>query len=113
MISPAHRQLPPSKERRRDGACLASATVALRKNEGSLGLEAQHPDTFLRNQFSLATGPFYTAIRMVRGRLRHPRFTVSLLKGARRGIELGHHHKRVADLRQRVILQHVQIFSLR
>lgn len=41
------------------------------------GIEAQHPDAFLCNQFSLAPGAFCTAIKTVRGRLKSPPFTVA------------------------------------
>lgn len=40
------------------------------------GIEAQHPDTFLCNQMSLAPGLFCTAVRKVRARLRNPPFSV-------------------------------------
>jgi predicted nucleic acid-binding protein len=40
------------------------------------GIEAQHPDTFLCNQMSLAPGLFCTAVQKVRARLRNPPFSV-------------------------------------
>jgi predicted nucleic acid-binding protein len=41
------------------------------------GIEAQHPDTFLCNQMSLAPGLFCTAVRKVRARLKNPPFSVA------------------------------------
>lgn len=41
-----------------------------------LGIEAQHPDEFLCNQFSLSQGAFCTAVRKVRLRLKHPPYAV-------------------------------------
>ncbi|MBK8209137.1 MAG: PIN domain-containing protein [Rhodospirillales bacterium] len=41
-----------------------------------LGIEAQHPDDFLRNQLDLAPGIFCAAIRQIRSRLKNPPFTV-------------------------------------
>lgn len=62
------------------GRCDAIVTQNLRDFPDAvlapLGIEALHPDAFLRNQFSLAPGPFCTAIRTVRRRLKHPPFTV-------------------------------------
>lgn len=40
------------------------------------GVEVQHPDEFLRNQLSLAPGPFCSAIRRVRARLKSPAYDV-------------------------------------
>jgi predicted nucleic acid-binding protein len=40
------------------------------------GIEAQHPDDFLRNQLSLAPGLFCAAVRKVRTRLRNPPYSV-------------------------------------
>lgn len=40
------------------------------------GIEAQHPDTFLCNQMSLASGLYCTAVQKVRARLRNPPFSV-------------------------------------
>ena len=39
------------------------------------GLEAQHPDEFLQNQFDLAPGAFCSAARKIRARLKQPSFT--------------------------------------
>lgn len=41
-----------------------------------MGIEAQHPDEFLCNQFSLSQGVFCTAIRKVRARLKQPPYTI-------------------------------------
>ncbi len=35
-------------------------------------LEAQHPDTFLRNQLDLFPGPFLSSVKIVRARLKSP-----------------------------------------
>ena len=47
--------------------------------EGTLalfGIEAQHPDDFLRTQLSLTPDLFCAAIRKVRARLKNPPYTV-------------------------------------
>jgi len=40
------------------------------------GIEAQHPDDFLLNQMTLATGQFCAAVRKVRARLKNTPYTV-------------------------------------
>jgi predicted nucleic acid-binding protein len=40
------------------------------------GIETQHPDDFLANHLNLFPGPFCTAVRKVRTRLRNPPFSV-------------------------------------
>jgi hypothetical protein len=41
-----------------------------------LGIDRQHPDTFLSNHLSVAPGVFCSAVRKVRGRLAHPPYSV-------------------------------------
>jgi hypothetical protein len=41
------------------------------------GIEAQHPDEFLRHHISLAPGTFCTAVRKVRARLKNPPYTTA------------------------------------
>ena len=62
------------------GRCDAIVTQNLRDfpvaTLAPLGMEAQHPDEFLCNQFSLSQGTFCTAIRKVRLRLKHPPYSI-------------------------------------
>lgn len=61
------------------GHCDAIVTINLRDFPPSVlepyGIEAQHPDDFLCNQFHLAQGVFCAAIRKVRARLKNPPFS--------------------------------------
>lgn len=63
------------------GRCDAIVTQNLRDFPDEvlapLGIEAQHPDEFLCNQFSLSQATFCTAIRKVRARLKHPPYSVT------------------------------------
>ena len=40
------------------------------------GIEARHPDDFLCDHLRFAPGPFCTAVRKVRARLKHPPYSV-------------------------------------
>jgi len=63
------------------GRCDAIVTQNLRDfPEAALtpyGIEAQHPDEFLCNQFSLSPALFCSAVRKVRGRLTRPPFSAA------------------------------------
>ena len=41
------------------------------------GVDVQHPDEFLLNHLNLAQGPFCSAVRKVRLRLKNPPYTIN------------------------------------